>query len=39
MTPNTIIPRMISVVVTGRLMKISERFMTPPWARGRRGPT
>ncbi len=33
MTPNTMIPRTISVVVTGRLMKISERFMTPPSAR------
>ena len=30
MMPNTMIPRMISVVVTGRLMKISLRFMTPP---------
>ena len=28
--PNTMTPRTISVVVTGRLMKISERFMTSP---------
>ncbi len=29
-TPNTMMPSMISVVVTGRLMKSAERFMASP---------
>ena len=31
-TPKTIRPSMMSVVVTGRLMKSSEMFMAPPVA-------
>ena len=34
--PNTRMPSMISVVVTGRLMKIAEMFMALPWSRSRR---
>ena len=29
--PNTMMPSMSSVVVTGRRMKTLERFMAPPW--------
>src|SRR5262245_50946849 len=31
--PNTMMPSMISVVVTGRLMNSADRFMGPPWVR------
>ena len=33
--PNTMMPRMMSVVVTGRRMKIAAMFMAPPAARRR----
>ena len=33
-TPNTMMPSMMSVVVIGRLMKSADRFMAPPWCPG-----
>ena len=35
-TPNTVMPSMMSVVVIGRLMKSAAKFMIPPWRARRR---
>ena len=35
-TPNTVMPSMISVVVIGRRMKRAAKFMTPAWRPQRR---
>jgi hypothetical protein len=36
-TPNTVMPSMISVVVIGRRMNSAAKFMTSAWRRSRRG--